>query len=296
MLRTLITLAAVAVITPALADTTVTFVDDSGQTASQMFIKGGKVRVQSSKGQGIMIYDSASNTMTMLMPEQKKYMVFDSKAAAEMGNTMSATQQQAQAGAAQAQAAMAPHQADMDKAQAEMQAKMANMSPQMQAAMQKMMANTAGHGMASLQNMGQMNMEVKDLGTTETVAGHSCQDEQIVMNGRPVSSLCVVSSPEAIGIGGADLATLKAMKDGLTKLAQQMGPMAQGMSTMMSKGFSIKSTHQSFDRATMKMTSTTESLKSVSGGGVDGGLFTVPSDYAKTSMDEMMSGAMGPHH
>lgn len=293
MFRTALTTLLLAAAMPALADTHISFVDDSGQPATQLYIKGGKVRFDN--GHGFAVYDVASNSMTMVMPEQQKYLVLNQQAAAQIGAESQAVQQQAQAGAAQTQAAMAAHQGQVDQAQAQMQAAMAKMSPQMQAQMQKMMGNQMGPGgMNPMANMGPPQIEMKDLGTSETVAGHNCQDEQMVVNGRPGATMCV-APPDSLGIPGGDLATLKAMKDGMQKLMAQMGPMAQGMTSMMSKGFAIKSQHQSFDRATMKMATTTDTLKSISTGGVSSDLFQIPAGYTQTSMDQMMGG-MSPHH
>jgi hypothetical protein len=273
---------------PALADVHITFVDERGQPATQMYVKGGKLRFDGGRGFGI--YDVASNTLTMYMPDKKQYLVFDEKAAGEMGAAAQNAQQQIQGAAAQAQAAQAQHQADIDKANQQMQDQMAKMSPQMQAAMQKMMANTGG-GLTALSNPGQMQVEVKELGTSETVAGHSCQDEQLVVNGKPGAQMCVVSSPESLGIPSADLATLKAMKQGMQKLMAKMGPMAQGMASMMSKGFSIKTQHPMFDPKTMRMQSITETLKSVTTESNPASLFEAPADYTQVNMDQMMGGA-----
>src|SRR5579864_8852937 len=227
--KTFVLTAMCLVAAPVLADVHISYVDETGQPGTQMYVKGGKLRFDGGRGFGI--YDVASNTLTMYMPDKKQYLVFDEKTAGEMGAAAQNARQQMQGAAAQAQAAQAQHQGDIDKANQEMKDQMAKMSPQMQAAMQKMMAQSGG-GMAALNNPGQMQIEVKDLGTSETVAGHSCQDVQMVINGRPGAEMCVVNSPESLGIPAADLAILKAMKQGMQKLMAKMGPMAQGMASM----------------------------------------------------------------
>lgn len=276
MFRYLLAFMSMALALPALADTHVSFVDESGKPATQIYIKSGKVRIES--GRALMIYDAASNTMTMMMPDKKQYLVLNQQAAAQMG----AQSQQAQQ---QAQAAMAQHQSQMDQANAQMQAAMAKMSPQMQAQMQKMMPNGA-NPMAA---MGPPQIEVKDLGTTETVAGHSCKDVQITINGRPGATDCL-APPDSLGIGSADLATLKAMGEGMKKMVSQMGPMAQGMSNIQDKGFAIKTQRQQFDPATMKTATRTYMLQSVTSGGISGDLFQIPAGYTQTSMEQMMAG------
>jgi hypothetical protein len=288
MLRTSIALVLLAASVPAFADTRITFVDDKGATASQLFVKGGKVLVQGREGQGTAIYDTATNSMKVLMPAQKKYMVFDQQSAAQMGAMANNAQQQATA----AQSQMAAHQGDMDKANADMQAKLASMPPEQRAMVEKMMAARGGMGAgpASMPGAGGMQVETKDLGTSETVAGHACKDMQLLVNGKPSATMCVMDSPDSLGIPAADMKTLEAMRDGMQKIVSQMGPMGQGMASMMSKGFAIKSTKQHFDPKTMKTDMETDTLKSVSTGGVDAALFNVPADYTETTMQEMMQG------
>lgn len=289
MLRILTTLAALAVAAPVLADTQISYADDAGQPASQIYVKSGKVRFEGA-GHAFVLYDASANALTVLMPERKQYLVLNQQSAAQIGAQTQAIQQQSQAANAQAQAAVAQHQGQIDQANAQMQAAMAKMSPQMQAQMQKMMGNQAGTaGMNPLANTGSPQIEMKDLGTSETVAGHSCEDEQLVVSGQPRGTRCVAPI-ESLGIPSSDLATLKAMKDGVEKLVAQMGPMAQGMSAMMGKGIPIKGQNQHYDPATHKMVTVSETLKSVSTAGVSSDLFQIPAGYTQTSMNEMMAG------
>lgn len=266
---------------PARADTHITFVDDQGKVATQIFVKGGKVRVESgdSASRGIGLYDVASNTMTVMMPAEKKYMVFDSTSAAQVGAQANAAQQ----AQADAQAQVAQHQAQIDQANQQMEAAMAKLTPEQKAMLQQSMAQRGGGAAAAA---GGMHVETKDLGTSETVAGHSCKDMQMSVNGRPSATLCVMSSPGSLGIPSADLKTLQAMRDGMQKLMSQMGPMGQGMSAMMGNGFSLKTTRQSYRN--FQTVSETDTFKSVSSASLDASMFEIPSGYAKTTMQDMM--------
>ncbi|HEV2111628.1 MAG TPA: hypothetical protein VGT99_09770, partial [Gammaproteobacteria bacterium] len=181
--------AAAAFAMPALADTHISYVDDAGQPGTQMYVKGGKVRIEGGKDHSIAIYDVASNRMTVLMPEQNKYLVFDEQTAQQMGAEASAAQQQMQA-------AMKAHQAELDQAQQQMQAAMAQMTPEQRAQAQQMLAAQGSQpGSPAALQTGAPKVERQDLGTTETVAGHGCRDVQMVINGRPGSTLCVSDSP-----------------------------------------------------------------------------------------------------
>ena len=285
MLRTSVVLVLLTLAAPAFADSHISFVDDSGQPASQIYVKGGKVRIEGG-GRGVAIYDASSNSMTMLLPEQKKYLVMDEQAADQMGAAASNAQQQSQAAAAQAQSQMAGHQAEMDQANQKMQQAMANMTPEQKAMMQQAMG---GHGMggAGSTPAGGMQMDIKDLGSSETVAGHKCEDMQLTMNVHAVATMCVYSgSAASLGIPAADVKTLETMRAGMQKLQSHMGPMGQGMAAMMGKGFSLKTTHQTYKN--MQPGTETDTFKGVSTAGLDASLFEIPAGYTQTTLQEMM--------
>lgn len=282
-LSVLLTTAAFAM--PALADTHISYVDDSGQPGTQFYVKGNKVRMESQHS--ISIYDASKNSLLVLMPEQKKYMVFDQQTAKQMGAEVDAAQQHMQAAGAQAQAAMSANQAQTDMANQQMQAAMANMTPEQKAQMQQMIdAQSAQAKAAMAATQGGLKVETKDLGTSETVAGHSCKDVQITVNGRPTSTDCVIDSLASLGIPSADLKTLGTMRDGMQKLAANMGPMAQGMAGAMNKGFALKTTHQSMQG--FKRVEVTDTFKSLSTAGLSGSLFELPAGYTQTTMAELM--------
>lgn len=266
---------------PALADTHITFVDDQGKVSTQMFVKDGKVRVEGQGGDSISLYDSASNTATLLLPGQKKYLRLDNQSSAQVGAEADAAQQKIQA-------AMAQHQQEIDQANQQMQAATANLTPEQKAMLQQMNPSRTGANNPAAGPAGAMQVTVKDLGTSETVAGHGCKDVQILINNQPRATECVVDSPGSLGIPAADLKTLQAMRAGMQKLMSRMGPMGQGMAATFSSGFAIKTTRQSYRN--LNMQTETDTLKSVSTGGVDAGLFAIPAGYSQTTLQDMMQG------
>lgn len=271
---------------PASADTHITFVDDKGDVATQMYVKGGKVRMEGEGGTAISLYDAATNTATVLLPGQKKYLKLDRDSAAQVGAQADAAQQRISAANAQAQAAMAQHQAEIDQANKQMDAAMANMTPEQKAMLQQMNQSRMPQKPAAAG--GNMDVSIKALGTSETVAGHSCQDVQVLVNGQLSSTQCVVENPASLGIPAADLKTLQAMREGMQKLMSRMGPMGQGMAAATGKGFAIKTTKQSYRN--LSQVTETDTLKSISSGSVDAGLFSIPAGYTETTMQEMMQG------
>jgi len=275
---------------PALADTHISFVDDKGNASTQMFVKDGKVRVEGQGGDSISLYDSATNTATVLLPGQKKYLRFDSQSTAQMGAQADAAQQKLQAANAQAQAAMAQHQKEMDQANQQMETATANLTPEQKAMLQQMNQSRTGanSGAAGAGAGGAMQVTVKDLGTTETVAGHRCKDVQVLVNNQPRATECVVDAPASLGIPTADLKTLQAMRAGMQKMMSQMGPMGQGMAATLGSGFAIRTTRQSYH--SLNMETETDTLKSIGTGPVDSRLFSVPAGYNQTTVQEMMQG------
>jgi hypothetical protein len=272
---------------PALADTHITFVDDKGNVSTQMFVKDGKVRVEGQGGDSISLYDSATNTATVLLPGQKRYLRLDSQSTAQVGADADAAQQKIQAANAQAQAAMAQHQKEMDQANQQMETATANLTPEQKAMLQQMnQSHAAASGAAG--PGGAMQVTVKELGTTETVAGHSCKDVQVLVNDQPRATDCVVDAPASLGIPAADLKTLQAMRAGMQKMMSHMGAMGQGMAATLGSGFAIKTTKQSYHN--LNMETETDTLKSISTGAVDARLFSIPAGYSQTTMQEMMQG------
>lgn len=235
----------------------IAFVDQSGNPASQIYVLGSKVRMESGAAQdGGAIYDAATHTMTVLMPERQAYMVLDKRSAAEMG-------------------------AQMQEAEQKIKGRMANLPPEQRAMMEKMMAQGGAMG-------GQTQITVKDLGSSETVAGHHCKDMQIVTNGTAGLKMCVAPM-SSLDIPSSATATLNAMRGDMMQIMSSMGPMAQAYSTIENvDGFAIK--REVPHREGFTVVTGTETLKTISNTAPAAGLFEIPAGYHKTSMRQMLQG------
>lgn len=233
----------------------ISFVDDAGQPASQLYVSGHKVRVESGNTQeGGILYDAATHRMTILMPEKHAYLVLDKQSAAELG-------------------------ARVQDAQKQMQEQMANMPPQQRIMMEQVLAQNGVTG-------SQIRTEVKDLGSSETVAGHRCHDMQIMRGGKPGLSMCVTPLG-ALGIPADAVTTLNTMRDDMRHLLAGLGPMAETYSTLQNvDGFAIK--REVPRREGFKLTTVTEMLKAIKLGNPPASLFAIPAGYTQTSVDKMM--------
>lgn len=231
------------------------FVDEKGSPASQFYVMGHKVRMESCDAQaGGAIYDAAAHTLTVLMPKRHAYMVLDQQSAAQMGIQMQDLQKQ-------------------------MQAQMANLPPDQRAAMEQMMAQ---RGLGN----GQSKIEARDLGSTATVAGYPCRNMQIVTNGVPGLKMCVAAL-SSLSIPSADITTLNAMRTDMTHMMASLGPMAQAYSTLQTtQGFAIR--REVPRREGYTMVTGTETLKSITRGDPPADLFEIPAGYKKTDMQQMM--------
>lgn len=233
------------------------FVNNEGKPATQMYVYGDRIRIESgnSRGNGV-IYNAAAHTMTLLMPIRKSYMVLDRKSAAQLGDRLAVAQQQ-------------------------MQAEMAKLPKAQRAMMEKMMSKS-GAGSSH------PKIEIKDLKTTETIDGYRCHDQQVITDGVPNLKMCV-APVNSLHLPAAALATLKSMRQDMANIMSNLGPMAQAYSTMGSPhGFAIKREvphHEGF-----KLVTRTETLKSISDVTPPASLFRVPADYTRTSMQQMMQG------
>ncbi|MGH8372163.1 MAG: DUF4412 domain-containing protein [Gammaproteobacteria bacterium] len=235
----------------------ISFVDEQGNPASQLYVLGNKVRVESSamRGGGA-IYDAHSHSMTILIPERHAYMVLDQKSAAAMG-------------------------AQLQDAQKQLQSRLSSLPPDQRAMVEKMLTQ---HGNTD----GKTQTTVKQLGSSETIAGHRCQDMQLISNGKPGPTMCVAPLA-SLGIPAGDIDTLDAMRVDMMHMMSHMGPMTQAYSTMQNvDGFAIK--REVPHREGFKLVLGTETLKSISTGNPAASLFEIPADYKETSMQQMMQG------
>jgi hypothetical protein len=72
----------------------------------------------------------------------------------------------------------------------------------------------------------------------------------------------------------------------MQKLMSQMGPMGQGAAAMVSSGFSLKTTRQSYRN--FQAVSETDTFKSASSAPLEASMFQIPSGYTQTTMQALM--------
>lgn len=277
MYRSTVLFAAAVFTAPAFADTHIAYTDASGQPGIQTYVKGGKVRMENGAGQPISIFDTAAPAMLVLNPAKKRYAVFDADTAAHLGAQFQDAQQQ------------------LDDATKKLQGQAEDMVDKFTTAAQHGFIRTLvahaivdyfvklmiPHGFA-------LQMELKPLGTNQTVAGIPCDDEQLIINGKPAETRCVAHDLSKLGIQAADLAVLQTMLDDYKQMLGAIEPMAHGISTTMPDGAPIKSQKITWDFATNTQGTRTDTLQSISSAPLPASLFAPPADYTQSSLDELM--------
>jgi hypothetical protein len=259
---TLATLATVFLTLPAHADTHVSYVDEHGKPATQVYVQDGKVRME--MGRDAMLFDAAAGTFTMIDGAERSYVVMDAETMANMA---------AQAGQMRQM---------MSGQMAAMQEQMANMPPEQRAMMEQMMGGMSGAGPGAAGGMKAPEIEMRETGDNQRIAGFRCKEVRMLIDGKPAAQMCVAEL-ETLGISGGDRAALNAMHERIQAMAA-MGEGAPSVPDIMPQGLALKYVPEG---AAARAGGTPETLQAISKGGVSPGMFTVPAGYTEQKIPEM---------
>ncbi len=237
---------------PALADVTVTTVNDKdGKPWSVVYISGGKLRMENLRGgdPSYMLWQVGGQQMTVVMPNKKSYMVMDK---------------------AQVQAQMA----QVNEQMKQMEAQLASMPPEMREMVKKQMPNM-GTGKPLI------DMKVTKTGRADNKGGYACQMVDVTITGVPMAGAlgqehCVVTGAK-LGIAEADIATVRAMAEFAKALMKDMGQVVGGMPDVFEMGGWPVWTKD-------KRTGDAWTLKTIDKGAVAASVFTVPAGFKEEKM------------
>ena len=279
MMKLPLFVAAIAFAVPAVADTHVAYTDTAGQPGMQLYVKDGKVRMENGAGQPIGIFDTVGNSLLVLEPAQKKYFVFDEQTAAHLGAQFQEAQRQ------------------LDEATKKLQDQGERLADKLTTVAQHGLLQTlVGHALVDyavklmIPSGFAMQVQLKPLGTSQTIAGFACEDEQVIISGNPGETRCVAHDLAKLGIPAADLATLQTMSDDFKQILVAIEPMAPGISNTMPTGLPVMSRKITFDQATRKMGSRTDTLQAITAAPLSAELFKAPADYTQTNLDDLSAG------
>lgn len=261
---------------PAFADTHVAYTRPDGSAGMQLYVKDGLVRMESGPGQSVGIFDTRANTLLVLQPLQKRYFLFDEQTATKLSAQFQDAEQRLQ------------------QARGKVETKAEKGVDRVTTLAQHGLLQTiVGHALIdyAIQLMiptdFSMHMELKDLGTDDSVGGFACHNEQVIISGNPGETRCVAKDTSKLGIPAGDVATLQTMSDDFKEVLGAIEPMAPGISNTMPAGLPVRSQKLAYDMSTRKLSTTLDTLKSIDAGPLSADLFKPPADYAQTSLDEM---------
>lgn len=264
---------------PAFADTHVAYTDANGQPGMQLYVKGGKVRMENGAGQPIGIFDTVNNTLLVINPAQKRYSVFDQQTAQHLSDQFQEAQKQ------------------LDEATGKLEKQGEKLADRLTTVAQHGLLQTlVGHALVDyavklmIPSGFAMKVDLKALGTSQTIAGFGCDDEQVIISGNVGETRCVAHDISKLGIPAADLTALQTMSDDFKTILIVIEPMAPGISNTMPTGLPIKSQKLVFDQATKKLGTRLDTLQSISASPLSADLFAPPADYTQVSLEDFSAG------
>lgn len=270
-------LAAALLAAPAYADTHVAYADAAGAPGMQLYVKDGKVRMEMGvPGNPIGIFDTANDTLIVIRPDTKTYYLFNEQTAAHLSQQFQDAQ------------------AQLDEATKKVEKQSEKLADKLTTAAQHGFLQTlVAHALIDyavklmIPSGFAMTVELKQLGTTESVAGFTCTDEQVIINGNPGETRCVVADTGKLPIPAADIQTLQTMSDDFRVILLAIEPMAHGISDTMATGLPIRDQKMTFDPATKKLSTRVDTLQAITTTALSPDLFAAPKDYTQTSLEDM---------
>ncbi|MDX1454979.1 MAG: DUF4412 domain-containing protein [Gammaproteobacteria bacterium] len=231
----------------AMADARLVYVQsDTGKTMSIITIKNGVVRMDDKDGDGWVLFDSGTETLTTVDPESRSYTVLDKAAMEKLGNTVSDAMKQ-------------------------MQAQLESMPAEQRAMMESMLKKQFGISDDKVETSATRN------GKTREIAGHTCEEVVFRMGNQGETLLCVVPTEE-LGISAADADAVAAMYRTMSQFAAELGN-SIGISYSLPDvgGMPVYSRDSSDDAADI--------LKRVETGSQPAALFDIPAGYRQQQVD-----------
>lgn len=184
-------LLAVGAMGSASADSVLVF-QGTGLSSHEIAIAGGRVAMQQAGQQ--VIFDSQRQTLAVLQPAEKRYVLIDEAGARQMGATATGLMQ----GLESALAQLPPEQrAQLQGAMGQMGAEPASLVP---------------------------TLSMNDSGRSSQVGGRRCRIWQTLVNGRLETEQCLVAR-SSLGLPAEDSRTLDAFVGFTERMAATMGPL-----------------------------------------------------------------------
>jgi flagellar biosynthesis GTPase FlhF len=246
----------------ALADATIIFEQKDSQHSEQniMLIKDGKVRfTSSSQGNSYSIFNSQSNKMVHINPQQKQYLEMDQKDIEE-------------------QARQAKQQ--METMRKEMEKRMKDLPPEQRKQLEQMMGN---HLDPKGAQKNQPEVKQEKTSQTETIVGIKCDVYESTVNGQKISESCFTAI-DKLGLDKEDLDSLEKMQGFMKEMQQAVTDITGNVDTNSEiQGLPLHTKLFARDGTTAIETT----LVSISKDAVAADKFTIPTGFTPVPMPNM---------
>lgn len=239
----------------ALADTTLQYTSSTHPDhATIIQVRDGDVLMGDKRSK--MLFKDGKQELVIIDHRSKSFMVFDEETAKRLEQQMGAMQQQ------------------MSAAMAQMEKEMENMSEEQKAQIRQMMGNQMPSGGARKP----LTTTVKQQGK-ETVAGVTCSQMQVLVNGKPTGDVCVATAG-VLSVETKDYEAMVKATDTISKIMERMSGNidndAVSMNLRAMRGIPVRMR----DLADGDVST----LESRSSADLDPAIFQVPAGYHKQDM------------
>jgi len=239
----------------ALADTTLQYASSTDPDhATIIQVRDGDVLMGDKRSK--MLFKDGKQELVIIDHRSKSFMIFDEETAKRLEQQMGAVQQQ------------------MNAAMAQMEEQMKNMSEEEKAKIRQMMGNRMPMGGARKPPQ----TTVKHQGT-ETVAGVTCTQMQVLVNDKPTGDVCVATAG-VLSVDTKDYDAMVKATDTITKIMERMSGKidndAVSMNLRAMKGIPV--------RMRDLVDGDVSTLESRSSADLDPAIFQVPAGYHKRDM------------
>jgi len=241
------------------AEATMHFKNNANQNNNIIYIKDGKIRFSDSADHSneYSIFDSNSNKLMHISPNQKSYIEIDQNT---MNQQMNAVKQR------------------MDMMMAQMQEQMKNMPPEQRQMMENMMSQKMNGQMPGMPQAPQ-RVQVQT-GKTDIIAGVKCAIIEIQINKIIQEELCIANENQ-FAINSTDKQTIKKMIVFFKQLSKKSGSM-MGANSMADQYDGVPIRTREYNNAGGLITEST--LNSINTKPVSSDIVSVPATYTKKTM------------
>jgi len=238
------------------ADVTIQFESSAKNQPNAIYVKNGQVLIESRHGKGTGLYNSKSQTFSVLQHDQKKYI------------RMNEQRMERQMGM-------------MENMRRQMMARMSSMPPEQR---QMIEARMAKMGLPSMESINKQSRKaenrIQKTGKTHTINGFQCETVEIYRDEKQVSEACIANA-KGLKISQTDFDTLMSLFSFSQKMASKAGKIGAAISSSFNASGGIPVYSKNLQD------NSEQTISTVSSDTLKNSKFQIPSDYKEMKMPGM---------